>query len=280
MWSWISEFFRFARNYVTFAILVSISLFLVASNGGSKLGDLQTVGLVATAYLESALNGIRSYFGLEAKNRELEDENARLIDETARIRHSLLENDQLRKMLKLQQTSEYKLLPADVIGRTSDGGRSLMTLDIGSKDSVQVDYPVVSGDGLVGIVIAVSPHYCLVQTLLDKESRIAARLVGASADGIIDAGEFGLLTMKNVPRRYEVKAGDVVETSTLSSLVPPNLTIGTVSKAFDRRGDIFKEIEVVPAVDFSSISVAFVMKYKKPPDAEEFSSVGRTNRAK
>ncbi|MGC8596207.1 MAG: rod shape-determining protein MreC [Candidatus Kryptoniota bacterium] len=276
MWSWISEFFRFARNYVIFAVLVSISLFLVAANGGSRLRDLQAVGLVTTAYFESALNGITSYFGLAAKNKELEDENARLIDETARIRRSLLENEQLRKMLNLQQNSGYKLSPANVIGRSVDGGRNLMTLDIGSADSVRMNYPVVSGDGLVGIVIAVTPHYSLVQTLLDKESRIAARLVGASADGIIDAGEFGLLSMKNVPRRYEVKVGDIVETSTLSSLVPPDITIGTVSRAYDKRGDIFKEIEVLPAVDISSISVVFVMRYNKPPGPQEFSGVDRT----
>lgn len=280
MWSWISEFFRFAKNYVTFALLISLSLFLVASNGGSRLRDLQAIGLVTTAYLESAIDGITSYFGLAAKNRELEDENARLIDETARIRHALVENEQLRKMLKLQQNFGFKLFPANVVGRSADGGRNFITLDIGSKDSVQLNYPVVSGDGLVGIVIAVSPHFCLVQTLLDRESRIAARLVNASADGIVDAGSFGLLTMRNVPRRCEVKVGDIVETSSLSSLVPPNITIGTVTRAFDRRGDIFKEIEVVPAVNYSSISVAFVMMYRKPSELKELSGVDRTDKTK
>ena len=90
--------------------------------------------------------------------------------------------------------------------------------------------PVVSGGGLVGTVTATSGNFCLVRTLLDSDSRIASRLVSASADGIIVAGENGELKMKNVSRRYDVEKGDIVETSSLSSLVPPGIIIGSVSR--------------------------------------------------
>ncbi|MFZ1081060.1 MAG: rod shape-determining protein MreC, partial [Candidatus Kryptoniota bacterium] len=193
-----------------------------------------------------------------SKNEELQKENAQLIDLTSKIRRALAENEQLRAMLKLQNENPAPLIPANVVGRTSEGGRYFITLDAGEGSGVSVGDPVVSGSGLVGTVTAVSGNFCLVRTLLDSDSRIAARLMNASADGIIVTGENDNLTMKNVSRRYDVKKGDVVETSSLSSLVPPGIVIGIVMEATDQTGNIFKQIKVQSAVDFSYLSAAFV----------------------
>lgn len=267
MFKWISEFFSLAKNYIIFALLLSLSLFMISTNNNVYTRGLQAVGLVTTSYLEAGVNDVLSYFSLASKNKELQEENAHLIDMTARIRRALIENQQLRSMLALKSQSTTPLIPANVIGRTSEGGKYFVTLDAGSNDGVHISDPVITGSGLVGIVIAVSSDFSLVRTLLDSDSRIAARLVNASADGLIVAGGFGELAMKNVSRRYSVKTGDIVETSTLSSLVPPGIVIGVASKATEETGDIFKHIEVQPAVDFTSISAAFVMQYSRPAEA-------------
>ena len=53
----------------------------------------------------------------------------------------------------------------------------------------------------------------------------------------------------------------------MSTLVPPGIAVGMVTKAEDEPGDIFKKIDVQPAVNYSAISSAFVMKYNRPPEA-------------
>ncbi|HEY9166804.1 MAG TPA: rod shape-determining protein MreC [Candidatus Kryptonia bacterium] len=267
MFKWLTEFFAVAKNYLVFALLLSFSFFLISTNSNTHTQGLQTLGLVTTSYLEAGVKSVLGYFSLSAKNNELQRENAQLVDMAARIRETVAENQQLRDMLKLKGLKPAPMIPANVVGRTSESGRYFVTLDVGSDDGVSVNDPVVTGRGLVGIVMAVSGNYSLVRTLLDSDSRIAARLVNAASDGIIVAGGFGDLSMKNVSRRYSVGENDIVETSTLSSLVPPGIVIGIVAKATDEAGNIFKEIEVQPAVDYTSLSAAFVMRYSRPAGA-------------
>ncbi len=266
MFKWLSEFFLFSRNYVVFAILLALSLFLISINDNPQVRGLQVVGLITTSYLESGVNAVVGYFELSSANKRLEEQNGRLIDLLARSRRSLNENRQLRSLLKLKQQGENRLTAADVIGRTLEGGRYLITLDAGSRLGVKVGDPVISGSGLVGNVMATSDNFSVVRTLLDNDSRISARLENASADGIVTAGEYGLLAMKNVPRRFEVKPGDVIETSTLSTVVPPGIIIGLVREATDVSGTIFKRIFVQPAVNYSSLSEVFVMDYRPPSE--------------
>ena len=267
MYKWLAEFFGLAKNYIIFALLISLSLFLISTNNNSHTRGLQVVGLVTTSYLEAGVNGILAYFSLPSEVKKLQSENARLIDRIARIRGAMEENRQLREMLNLRQQSSYPLIPGDVVGRSATGGRYFITLDIGEKNGVGVGDPVVSGTGLVGIVSAASENFSLVRTLLDVDSRVAAKLVNASADGLVVSGSFGELAMKNVSRRYPVQPGDIVETSSLSTLVPPGIPIGMVTEARNEPGDIFKKIDIQPAVDYTAITTAFVMKYSRPAEA-------------
>jgi len=277
MFKWLSEFFALAKNYIVFALLLSLSFFLISTNNNVHTQGLQTIGLVTTSYLEAGVKDVLNYFALSSKNEDLERENAQLVDLISRMRETMIENQQLREMLKLKSQSSAKLVPADVVGRTSESGRYLVTLDVGSDNGVEVNDPVVNGRGLVGIVSAVSGQFCLVKTLLDNDSRIAVRLVNAAADGIVVAGSFGQLEMRNVSRRYAISEGDLVETSTLSSLVPPGIVIGIVSRATDEPGNIFKEISVQPVVDYTSISAAFVMQYSPPTGAVDLEKKSRKN---
>jgi rod shape-determining protein MreC len=267
MFKWLSEFYRLSKNYIVFALLLSFSFFLISVNNNVHTRGLQTVGLLTTSYLENLVRSVTDYFSLSSRNADLERENAQLIDLTAKIRRALIENDQLRAMLKFRDKTSAPLTPANVIGRSTEGGKSLLTLDVGGNDNVHVGDPVVSGSGLVGNVIVASGNFCLVRTLFDGDSRIAARLTTAAADGIVIAGKFGELAMKNISRRYVVGKGDVVETSALSTLVPAGIVIGFVSRTADETGNIFKEVDVQPAVDLSSISAVFVMQYARPTEA-------------
>ena len=69
----------------------------------------------------------------------------------------------MRKLLKLDRApalcrTGYEEVTGSVISpaRRPSGSRSGSTIDQGSGDGVQVDDPVVSGDGLVGKVTSVT----------------------------------------------------------------------------------------------------------------------------
>ncbi len=262
MFRWLSEFLPFARNYIVFTLLVALSLFLISLNNNRQVRNLQVVGTLTTSYLESGVQDVVGYFQLASVNRELEKANARLINMLARTRRAINENRQLKEMLNLKQQSSVPLIAAGVVGRVTDGGKNFVTINVGTKDGIQEGEPVMSGSGLVGTIYLAGEDFSIVRTLMDNSSRISARVVNDSTDGIVTAGEQGALELKDVSRRHHVRPGNIVETSTLSSISPPGIIIGTVTSASNRPGSIFKEVTLEPAVDFSSLSDVFVMKYR------------------
>jgi rod shape-determining protein MreC len=57
----------------------------------------------------------------------------------------------------------------------------------------------------------------------------------------------------------DVQTGDLVITSEYSSLFPPGIKIGTVSRTEAISGSLFQIVEVMPSVDFTRLEEAFVL---------------------
>ena len=67
------------------------------------------------------------------------------------------ENERLKAMLQLKETSKYKVLTARIIGRDPSVWFDSSIINRGSLDGVVLNMPVVTDGGLVGRVTAVSP---------------------------------------------------------------------------------------------------------------------------
>ncbi len=60
-----------------------------------------------------------------------------------------------------------------------------VTIDVGSGDGVEVDDPVVNGDGLVGKVAAVTGGSAQVTLIADHSSAVSAKVVPSGVQGVI-----------------------------------------------------------------------------------------------
>ena len=61
----------------------------------------------------------------------------------------------------------------------------MVTIDVGSGDGVQVEDPVMSGDGLVGKVTSVTGGSAQVTLLTDQASAVTAKVVPLGVQGEI-----------------------------------------------------------------------------------------------
>ena len=108
---------------------------------------------------------------------------------------ALAENAQLRKLLELDRSgaipSGYEPVTGRVIARSPTVWFSDVTIDVGSGDGVEVDDPVVNGDGLVGTVSAVTGGSAQVTLIADHSSAVSAKVVPAGSQGVIrpDVGD-------------------------------------------------------------------------------------------
>ncbi|MDD8016900.1 MAG: rod shape-determining protein MreC, partial [Bacteroidota bacterium] len=133
-------------------------------------------------------------------------------------------------------------------------------LDIGEKNGVHIGNPIVTGEGLVGRIVAVSSGYAIAQIILNVDFRASAKIQRTRIDGIL-TWDGKTLVLKNVAKTLDVKEGDAIITSEYSNAFPPGIKMGIVSAVSDVPSSLFKKIEVTPSVNLSQTEEVFVLDF-------------------
>jgi rod shape-determining protein MreC len=173
----------------------------------------------------AAKSNIIGYFGLKKENQNLINENLRL--------RKLLETykDNIDPAIDSSNLPvKYKFVAAEVINNTYSKTKNLLTLKKGSIDGLQIDMGVITSHGIVGIVNNVSKNYATVQSILNTNSQINARLKNSNHFGslIWNAKDPNVVQLIDVNRLAPVKAGDTIITDGKSTIFPEGLLIGTI----------------------------------------------------
>ena len=102
------------------------------------------------------------------------------------------ENARLRQLVGWQQQTSWKLKLAKVVLREPANWWRTAQIDLGSRDGLRVNLPVVTPDGLVGRILTVSLTRSQVVLLGDPNCKVSARVENETRDtGII--GTYGTL---------------------------------------------------------------------------------------
>ena len=254
------------KEYLVLTVLIVVSFILLASNDNSQLHAIRSYTVGGIGVLQNTLAIIPNVFELKRENEILRQLNINLSDEVNRLREARLENRRLKDMLRLKDEATYPLIPADVIGKSLHLLRNTVTLGAGEKDGVRVDMPIICEFGLVGKIIATSSHYSVGQLVLNKDFRASAKVQRSRIDGIIGWEGGNFFRMRNIAKNQDIREGDLVVTSEYSSIFPSNVKIGIVTKISEKPGNLFRDVEVQPSVDYASLEQVFIIAM--PPDSE------------
>jgi rod shape-determining protein MreC len=254
------EIYQLFNEYLLFAICVVTSVALLALNDTDQIRSIRSFTLTTVGTLQEIFGFVPNYFRLYHENRILREMNLTLGEEVNRLRESRLENIRLRQLLNLKEHAVHRYVSANVVGLQMQPLRNTLTIDVGTNDSVRAGMPVVSERGLAGRVIATSSRYALVQLLLHSDLRVSAKVQRSRVDGIIRWNGGRDLTLTNVSKTQDVQEGDPVITSEYSSIFPSGIRIGIVSSARNIPGQLFLDVTVTPATDFTRLEEVFVVK--------------------
>jgi rod shape-determining protein MreC len=247
------------KEYFILAGLVIASFILLYSNNNSQIHAIRsyTVGMIG--FVQNTLSIVPNVFELKRDNEVLRKLAVNLSDEVNRLREARLENLRLRSLIGLKERTSFTLAAGDIVGKNMHLLRNTITLNVGENDGVHPDMPIICETGLVGKIIAASGNFSVGLIMFNKDFRASAKIQRTRIDGIIawDGGATLLLT--NIPKTQDVKEGDIVITSEYSKIFPPEVKIGVVLKVGEKEGNLFKDIEVAPSVDFSSLEQVFVV---------------------
>jgi rod shape-determining protein MreC len=203
---------------------------------------------------------------------ELEAENARLQTQIIELQEQTAEMSILTALLEFRRSNpENRYIAATVVGRDPSPFMKYINIDRGSDDGLRRGMPVVTHQGLVGRVAAVTAGGARVQLITDPGSRINVRIQPSDAEAVLLGDITGEVYLDWIPQDAKVQPGDLIFTSGFGGNYPPNNLIGQVSAVRRRDYDLFQTTAVQPVVDFSKLQIVMVITNFRPVDVTPLS---------
>ena len=268
---------NFPRSLQTIVIaLLAIGVVALALGGYltslSNLVNQTIVGAqtwVSTRYLAviDFLTVPRDVASLRQRNAELEAEVARLQTQVIGLQQQVTETQILSALVDFARASpENTYKAATVIGRDPSPFLRYVILNIGSNDGIHRGMPVVTEQGLVGRVDAVTADAARVQLITDPASAVNVSLQNSKTEAMLVGSITGDLSLDMISQDVTVQPGDVVLTSGLGGGYPPNLLVGQVVSVRKLDYELFQQAAVQPIVNYDQIQFVLIITNFKPVD--------------
>lgn len=180
------------------------------------------------------------------------------------------ENETLRRLLALGERLGPRFRSATVLRPGTPGSESIFLLDLGLRDDVDVGAPVISPDGLVGVVRDAGEATSVAMDWTHPEFRASAMALGTEVYGIVEnrRGAFreeDRLVLTGTAFNESIPDGTPVVTSGLGGVYPRGIPIGTIDGVADYQGAWRKSYWLRPSVLPGSVTHVLV-PVGTPPD--------------
>jgi len=274
------------RAIVVGLVIVALTLITISfrSPTAGALHDVQGVGSTALRPFQVAATRIAQPFrdaydyvhGLanaRSENEKLKRENQALRAKDLQRAAQAAELPSLLRLLHFVRGATFPggfdAVNTAVISPTGGPFAHSLAIDAGSAEGVQLDSPVVSGVGLVGIVSSVFPDTAKVTLLTDPNTFVPAVDPLTGVRGTVHTGPGGTLILDYVPKQLKVKDGDKLVTAGTHNarypdLYPYGIPIGTVTSVNATDTSTFLQVQVQPFADLGSLEAVAVLVPKKP----------------
>jgi rod shape-determining protein MreC len=243
-----------------FLLLEFFSITLLINSTYYQSSAILKAGSRLTGRFYTGISNATDYLKLRTTNEHLAQENA-LLRQMKGV--SFLRNDTntfwVNDTLYKQQ---YKYVVAKVVLNTVGKRNNYIMLDKGSRSGIQKDMAVITSRGVVGTVVNVSENFSWVMSMLNKHTRISARIIKNGQMGTIVWNGVDHLygTLTDIPAHVKIAKGDTIMSSGFSYIFPEGLMIGTISDFRVEQGDHFYTIPFKFSVDFNSLQYVYVVR--------------------
>jgi rod shape-determining protein MreC len=272
------------KRRIVAGVLVLLSIVLITiyfrEPAGGGLHGVQSAGATVLRPFEVGADRVarpfRDAYGWFAGLIHAKSENAKLRAQVDQLRQQVIqnanafeENQDLRRQLKYvglpQFPQDYRPVTTSVFSRPPSEFVQQVGIAAGSSSGIRVNDPVVTADGLVGLVTQVAHSTAEVTLLTDPNLKVSAADPYTKATGMVGHGQGrDTLSLDRVDKSQSLKENDPIVTQgfkvgDLSSLYPPGILIGFVSGASQSEVDLYWQAQVSPSVHFDSLSNVIVL---------------------
>jgi len=258
------------RTWQTLAIvLILAGVLVLALSGllGQIIGDTIDPLVGVQSWVSSRVKVAIEFFTetrdvtlLREQNAALQNEVSRLQSEILQLQQQLVETDILYALLDFARDNPANTyIAASVIGKDPSPFLKYIIIDHGSDDGIYRGMPVVTEQGLVGNVDAVTASAARVQLITDQGSVVNVKLKESQIEAQVQGSVTGDISLRMVSPGVVITEGDLVLTSGLGGTYPPEILIGQIESINSTEGELFQTASVQPSVDFNNLQAVLVI---------------------
>ena len=265
---------------IRFILFVFICVVLILVDGRLKSldGFRSTVVSVTTPLVSLLsipgewLHHSEGYFVSKARLtstvNELTLENKTLALENVRFRELQKENTELRQLLNAVPRFADKTVTAEVIGRVSDHFTRRIKINVGETVGVQMGMPVLSSQGVLGLISRVTARQAEGTLLTDHRQQISVRNERTGDFFVLHGNGDNLMDLKFVPPTSDILPGDRLITSGLDHVYPKDILVGTIKDTHFEAGETYKTVSVNPTYADHTLQFVVVILVNPNPTQE------------
>lgn len=259
LWLFLTRY----NAFFWFILFFGFSLFLVVKNNSFQRSSALNSSNRVIGNIYQKVNSWKSYLSLTEVNQALVKENANLRSRLENyVSTDSVKNATLPK-IDSSDFGRYEFITARVTNNSIHQKSNYLTLNKGSLDGIEKGMGVIAPNGVVGIILNVSPHFSTVQSLLHPDTKISVTLGNTDVFGSLVWGnnvDYRFATVKEIPNHVKVKTAEKLYTSGYSEHFPKGILVGAVVKSGIASGDSFLDLRILLSTNFSNLQHVYVVK--------------------
>ena len=267
-------FFQKFKYFLFFLLLAFISLALTFNNVNFHKSKFVNSANFLTGGLYSTTSNISEYWGLKSENKILAEENTHLKN---LLEKNILVNFDLDSTVidSVKYNQKYTYTSAKIINNNYSKQFNFLTINKGDNQGIDKEMAVINSKGIIGITDNSSSGYARVQSILNRNSKINARIKNSNYFGSLgwDGIHYNIVQLSDIPRQAPLKIGDTIETGGRSTIFPEGILIGTISK-INKGNTADNKVDVILFNDMSNLGFVYVIKNL---DKEEINALEAQN---
>jgi len=252
-------FIQQSKYFLFFLLLAFISLSLTINNHNFHKSKFISSANAISGGLYEKSNNLSDYFRLKNQNLELLEENIHLKNQ---LQFLISKKDTAKNFLFIDSTlyhQKYTYSNVKIIKNEYHTSYNFLTINKGKNQGVNKEMAVVNAKGIIGITENSSANYTRVQSILNKNSKINARLKNSFHFGTLtwNGDNYTDLQLIDIPRQAAIKIGDTIITGGKSTIFPEGILIGVIDNIQNKQSN---SINIKLFNDMSNLGHAYVIK--------------------
>lgn len=252
-------FFEKYKYFLFFLLLGFISIFFTINNNTFHKSKFISSANEVTGGFYEKTSQLSNYFNLKHQNEELilENNNLRNLVEKYTSKADSMVTFSVVDSIKYHQ--KYTYSTAKIYRNSYHTPNNILLINKGKNQGVFKEMAVINSKGIIGITDGASANYARVQSILNSNSKINARLKNSSHFGTLvwDGQNYNVVQLEDIPRQAVVKVGDTIITGGKSTIFPEGILIGVVQKINSQSSN--NSIDIKLFNDMSNLGNVYVV---------------------